>query len=138
MILKDASIKVNNQDYSNKLHEIDLPMDAEMKDDTRMGNDTRVYEAGLVNHGITATFIIDAGSGMLSELFGLRGASAFPIVVRVRASDPPATDNPEFSFDAVMENFNPLAGSVGDKLYAKCSFKPGGGLAGNLSINTGS
>jgi hypothetical protein len=122
-VLKDASIVVNSVDLSDHCKSVTLDYEAEMVDETMMGDGTRGNKAGLLNWSMEAEFESDFASGEVdATLFPLIGADAFPVVLKATSAAVSAS-NPSFSGDAVLENYTPIGGTVGDLSMTSCSFR---------------
>lgn len=124
---KDAYLSINGTDLSDHVQECSCNFDAEMLDRTVMGDDWRSFLPGLKNWEITVTFAQDYASGKVdATLWSLLGATAFPIVFKPNGSTTSST-NPKFTGNAVLANYNPIGGAVGDLAKAQVTLKAGDG-----------
>lgn len=131
LVYTDALVTINSVDLSDHVRQVTLTYEAEMLDDTAMGTSgTRSMIPGLKNWTLTVEFYQDFASGSVdATLFPLVGAAAFPIILRpVKASSVSAT-NPNYTGNAVLESYPPLAGEVGAIAMAQAQFRAGGGSA---------
>ena len=128
-VYTDASVVVNSVDLSDHVKSCTLNYEAEMLDDTVMGDTTRSNIAGLLNWSIDVEFLHDfAAAKVDATLFSLIGAAAFTVTVKPTSGSVSAT-NPSFSGSAVLESYPPMSGSVGDLETASATFRSAGTLA---------
>ncbi len=128
-VYTDASVVVNSVDLSDHVKSCTLNYEAEMLDDTVMGDTTRSNIAGLLNWSIDVEFLQDfAAAKVDATLFTLVGAAAFTVTVKPTSASVSAT-NPSFSGSAVLESYPPMSGSVGDLETASATFRSAGTLA---------
>lgn len=134
LVYTDAMLTVNGIDLSDHVKSLTLNYEAEMLDDTVMGTSgTRSSKPGLKNWSLEVEFTQDFDAGSVDEtLFPLIGADSFPVTARaVKALGVSAT-NPQYSGNAVLENYSPIAGEVGTLGMTSCTFRAGGGAANVL------
>lgn len=124
-----ADVEINGVDLSAYVRSVELPISAEMLDETAMGDDTRKNKAGLLSWNVPIEFKQDFGAGAVdATLFPLLGAASFTISIRPNGSAT-GTTNPVFSGSAVLESYTPIGGSVGDLLTASATFQCAGTLS---------
>lgn len=129
MVLYNAYLSVNSVDLSDHTHSLTLNYEAEMLDETMMGDLTRSNKPGLKNWSADAEFESDFAVGEVdATLFPLIGAAAFPIEIRPDAGAVAVT-NPKFTGNAVLENYQPLGGTVGELSMTSCTFRSAGTLS---------
>ena len=125
MILDNAFVEYDGTDLSSFVRSVTLSYEAETGDDTAMGNDTRSNLGGLKNWTAEVEFNQDySASAVDATLFSKVGGSA-TIKIRPDAGSI-AADNPEFSGTAVLSEYPPIGGSVGDVHTTSATFIPGG------------
>ena len=128
-VYTDASVVVNSVDLSDHVKSCTLNYEAEMLDDTVMGDTTRSNIAGLLNWSIDVEFLQDfAAAKVDATLFSLVGAAAFTVTVKPTSGSVSST-NPSFSGSMVLESYPPMTGSVGDLETASATFRSAGTLA---------
>ena len=128
MVLYNAYISVNSVDLSDHCHSLTLNYEAEMLDETMMGDLTRSNKPGLKNWSADAEFESDFAAGEVdATLFPLIGANAFALVIKPDNSAVSST-NPSFTGNAVLENYQPLGGTVGELSMTSCTFRSAGTL----------
>lgn len=127
-VLIDSSVTINNVDLSDRVKSVSLDYSVETHDNTAMGNTTRSKIAGFKNWTMTVDFMQDyAAAEVDATLFDLVGAAAFPVIVKP-TSAAVAVDNPSFSGDVILENYQPLNASVGELGTVSVTFNSAGPL----------
>lgn len=131
LVYTDALVTINSVDLSDHVRTVTLTYEAEMLDDTAMGTSgTRSMIPGLKNWTLAVEFYQDfAASSVDATLFPLIGAAAFPILLRPVKATAVGAGNPNYSGNAVLESYPPLAGEVGALAMASAQFRAGGGSA---------
>jgi len=128
-VYTDASVTVNSVDLSDHVKSCTLNYEAEMLDDTVMGDTTRSNMAGLLNWSIDVEFLQDFASAKVdATLFSLVGAAAFTVILKPTSGSVSST-NPSFTGSAVLESYPPMTGSVGDLESVSVTFRSAGTLA---------
>jgi len=128
-VYTDASVTVNTVDLSDHVKSCTLNYEAEMLDDTVMGDTTRSNIAGLLNWSLDVEFLQDfAAAKVDATLFALIGSAAFTVIVKPTSGSVSAT-NPSFTGSAVLESYPPMSGAVGDLETASATFRSAGTLA---------
>ena len=127
-VYTDASVVVNTVDLSDHVKSCSVNYEAEMLDDTVMGDTTRSNIAGLLNWSMDVEFLQDFASAKVdATLFALVGSASFTITVKPTSGSVSAT-NPSFSGSAVLESYPPMTGSVGDLETVSATFRSAGTL----------
>lgn len=128
MILKTGFLEIDNVDVSEFVTQVDVPLGRETKDDSAMGNETRIFESGVKTFGLTATLKCDAAMTLDALFDGILDAGdPVPIVWRP-SSGIASTSNPQRSADMVLESYTPPSGQWSEKVMLKISLKPAGEL----------
>ena len=126
-VLTDASLVINSVDLSDHVTSVTLNYEAELGDDTTMGDDTRTNLGGLKNWSIDVEFTQNYASGKVdATLWGIVGASV-PIVLKPTSGAVSAT-NPSYSGNGVIGSYSPIGNSVGDVAMAPITIAPAGTL----------
>lgn len=133
LVYTDATITVNAVNLSDHCRSLTLNYEAEMLDDTVMGTSgTRSSKPGLKTWGIDVEFLQDfAAANVDATLFPLVGADSFPVAIKPTSGAISST-NPEYSGNAVLENYTPIQGEVGALATTPATFRAGGGAANVL------
>lgn len=125
MILDNAFVEFDGTDLSSYVRSVTLSYEAETGDDTAMSDDTRSNLGGLKNWSVELEMNQDYSSSAVDDTLFSKVGSTGTIKIRPDAGSA-ASDNPEFSGDAVLTDYPPIGGSVGDVHTTTASFVPGG------------
>lgn len=124
-VLTDAFVEYDSVDLSAFVTAVTLNYEAEIRDDTAMGDDTRSNIGGLKNWSAEIEFNQDfAASAVDATLFSKVGNIA-TLSIRKSSGSVSAT-NPTYSGGALLASYPPFGNTVGDKMTATASFVPGG------------
>ena len=126
-VLTDASLVINSVDLSDHVRSVTVNYEAELQDDTTMGDDTRTNLGGLKNWSMDVEFTQDyAASEVDTTIFGIVGTSV-PIVLKPTSGAVSAT-NPSYSANGVIGSYSPIGNSVGDLAVAPVTIASAGTL----------
>ncbi|MBV1929003.1 MAG: radical SAM protein [Gammaproteobacteria bacterium] len=126
-VLSDASLVINSVDLSDHVRSVTVNYEAELHDDTTMGDDTRTNLGGLKNWSMDVEFTQDyAASNVDATLFPIIG-STVPIVLKPTSGAVSAT-NPSLSANGVIGSYAPIGNSVGDLAVAPITISSAGTL----------
>jgi hypothetical protein len=132
-VLTNAKVDINSVDLSDHVRSVQLEYQAELQDETAMGDGTRQRIAGLKDWSMTFEFNQDfAASKVDATLWPLVGGSAVTVAVRPVNAAKSAT-NPEFTGSAVLESYGPVSNSIGELATAQAVFRSAGDLARSTS-----
>lgn len=127
-VMNDAFISINSVDLSDHVKRVTLNYESETADDTHMSDNTRIMQGGLKNWGLEVEFSQDFASGEVdATLFSLVGTTT-TIIVRP-TSDAVSATNPNFTGTALLTDYPPLAGSIGEHAQTTASFVAAGDLS---------
>lgn len=126
-VFKNAHLSIGGTDLSAYVRSVELPLSAEMLDDTTMGDSTRKNEAGLIQWSVPFELkqdfaVVDAA------LQPKVGAAAFAVIIK---PDGPSTSasNPAFTGNAVIESYQPFGGNVGGSMICTGTLQCSGTLS---------
>lgn len=121
----DARVLVNAVNLSAFVRSVTLNVEAEDLEDTAMGDTFRSRIGGLKDWSLDIEFNQDfAASAVDVTIFALLG-TVVAVTVRPTTAAISAT-NPEYSGNVLVNEYNPLDGSVGDLATTSVSW-PGSG-----------
>jgi len=126
-VMKDPYVKINNVDLSGDKGVKSLTIDysAELQDVTGSGDDNRAMLAGLKDYTIQVEFYQNYDAAKVDgTLFDLVGAAQFAVEIRPHQT-PVGTTNPSFTANMLLENYQPVAGTVGEVQMAPITLRPG-------------
>lgn len=111
--LTDARVEINATNVSDFVQSVELPIEFEALEDTAMGDTARSRIGGLQDSSISITYIQDFAQGAIDEtIFPLLNSV---VTIKVRpTSNAVSSSNPEYVGDYLINQWQPLANSVGE------------------------
>ncbi|MBU6346288.1 MAG: hypothetical protein KGR70_13450 [Cyanobacteria bacterium REEB494] len=127
IVLTNASITFASTDISSYVSSITLSSSLDVVDTTSFGNTARTRVAGLADNQVTIEFFQDFASGALeSVVYPTIGTSAAMVVKPVAGST--TATNPSYSFNALVSEWQPLSGAVGELSTASVTWPVSGAI----------
>jgi hypothetical protein len=126
-VLTDASVVINAVDLSDQVRQVTVSVEADVQENTAMGDTYRSRLGGLKDWSIEVEFNQDfAASEVDATLWSCLGT---PVTVTAKGtSSAVGTANPSFSGSAILSAYAPLDGSVGDVATTSVTFQGAGTL----------
>jgi len=123
-VLKDAFIEVDGVDLSNNASQVVIDTPDDEVELSGFGSGFKERGKGLSDATITVTFLQDYAVGKVDDtLWPLKQSDTpFPLVIRP-FSGPVASTNPEFEIQALLFNYSPLSGALGEANSTEVSFR---------------
>ena len=123
LVITNGKLVIGGTDVSNSVQSMELKYEAEVKDDTTMGDDTRSNKPGLKNWSLSVTFLNDyASSALEANIWSLIGTSfAFemrPVNTTVSAN------NPKYTSYGTITDTTVVGGNVGDMVTKPITIVP--------------
>lgn len=129
-INKNAFLSIAADDISSDILELNVPESVETQDDTTMGSNTRLVEAGLDVWEISGRFKVTWGASSTEAKFQAIAAASnrqAALIYRPDTAVKSAT-NPEWTGTGVLTELTVGSGSTGDKFIGTFKFEPAGDL----------
>jgi hypothetical protein len=127
IVLTNASVTFASTDISSFVSSVTLSTSLDVVDTTSFGNTARTRVAGLADNQITVEFFQDFASGQLeSVVFPTIGTSSAMIIKPVAGST--TATNPSYSFNALVSEWQPLSGAVGELATASVTWPISGAI----------
>ncbi len=128
VVLTQPFISLDATQFEDQITSLSLPFDASLNDITTFSSGGwEEVKPGLNSANINLDILNFEGSGELTTILWTAFLAKASIAVVVRGSTATiGADNPSFTYVAYLENFNPVAGSVGDNNATSISFKVSG------------
>ena len=128
IVLTDASVTVNSVDLSTYIASVTLNSTREIVDTTGFSTSgARTRVAGLQDNSITLEFHQDFASGAVeATIYPLIGTTT-SIVVKPTSSAASAT-NPSYTCTALISEWTPLSGTVGELATASVTWPVSGAI----------
>jgi hypothetical protein len=114
-VLRDASITINAVNLSDHANNVEINSSKDLQESTGFGAANKSYELGLGDGTMSVTLFqnFDAGS-VDATLWPLHsGGTSFPVVIK-KNSGPVSETNPSWTMTAVLPEYTPLSGDVGE------------------------
>lgn len=124
LVLSNAYISVNGVDISNHVSEVSIESSRAEVDVTSMGDVAQEIVLGLADVTFNVTCFNDyAVANIDSQMFALHQTNT-PFTVGIRpVNGARSTSNPEYQIQALMPNYNPIAGGVGAPVTTPLTFR---------------
>jgi hypothetical protein len=122
IVLTNAVVKINGTDFSTNVNQVELALTADEIDTTSFGaTGWRTVTGGLKSGSVTLSLHNDYASGAIdSVLYGLFNTSATFVVLP--NGTVAGTSNPGYTFQALVNNIQPVSGAVGDLAVQSLTF----------------
>ncbi len=112
-VATDYNITINGVDYSSYLTQAELAVEADEVETTAFGSTYRTRVGGLKSGNVTLQFNQDfAASAIDAVFFPLLGTQA-TVVIKPTSAVASAT-NPKYTALALVTQYSPISGNVGD------------------------
>lgn len=122
-VLLNYGAIVNGTDLTDHVRSIEGSYSNEVQDKTAMLDGARDRLPGLFDSSLNITFNADEASGSVNEtLHGLTGTTSFTVVCRRESTQDRADGNPDYTFTVLLQDLNPVSGSVGDVATVTANF----------------
>jgi hypothetical protein len=129
LVFTNPKITWNGQDISAKTRTASLSYESEVQDATAFTDATRIRLGGLKVWSLDAEFFTDestAANGVNKLLFPDVGVTRTLLIQPTTSAV--STTNPSYSGTALLSQFSPLGGTVGDMSIGNASFQSSGTL----------
>jgi hypothetical protein len=121
LVLTNAYVTINSVNLSDHIASITLNTAEDVIDTTAFGSTARTRVAGLLDSSITIEFHQDyAASNVEATIYPLVGLTT-AVVVKPNGATTSAT-NPSYSFTALVSEWQPLNGAVGELATASVTW----------------
>jgi len=127
LVLTNASVTFASTDISSFVSSVTLSTSLDVVDTTSFGNTARTRVAGLADNQITVEFFQDFASGQLeSVVFTTIGTSVAMVIKPVSGST--TATNPQYSFNALVVEWQPISAAVGELATASVTWPISGAI----------
>lgn len=128
IVLTNAYVTINSVDLSDAIASVTLSTTRDAVETTAFGSTgARTRVAGLIDNSVTLEFHQDFASGEVeTTIYPLLG-TATAVVVKPNGSVTGAT-NPSYSFDALVTEWTPVNGAVGELASASVTWPINGAI----------
>jgi hypothetical protein len=127
LVLTNASVVLASTDISQYITSITLNSTFDIVETTAFGNTAKTRVAGLADNSVTFEFNQDyATSAIEQTIYPLLGTAANTVVKPVAGTT--TTINPQYTFSALISEWTPLNGSVGELATASVTWPISGAI----------
>ena len=127
LVLTNASVVFGSTDQSSYISSITLNSTFDIVETTAFGNTAKTRVAGLADNSVTFEFHQDyATSAVEQTIYPLLG-TAVSVVAKPVAGTTTAV-NPQYAFSALVSEWTPLNGSVGELATASVTWPISGAI----------
>lgn len=127
LVLTNASVVLASTDISQYITSISLNSTYDIVETTAFGNTAKTRVAGLADNSVTFEFNQDyATSAIEQTIYPLLGTAATVVAKPVAGTT--TTINPQYTFSALISEWTPLNGSVGELATASVTWPISGAI----------
>lgn len=127
LVLTNASVTVGGVDLSTWCSSVTLDTKYDILDTTAMNSTARSRIAGLADNSITLEFFQDfATSAVEQTIYPLLGTATTIVVKPVSGSA--TTTNPSYTVSALVSEWQPLKGGIGELATASVTWPVSGAI----------
>lgn len=127
LVLTNASVVVASTDLSQYITSVSLNTTYDIVETTAFGNTAKTRVAGLADNSVTFEFNQDyATSAVEQTIYPLLGTAATVVAKPVAGTT--TTVNPQYTFSALVSEWTPLNGSVGELATASVTWPISGAI----------
>lgn len=127
VVLTNASVVFGSTDLSDHIASITLNSTYDIVETTAFGNTAKTRVAGLADNSVTFEFHQDyATSSVEQTIYPLLGTAVSVVAKPVAGTT--TTVNPQYTFSALVSEWTPLNGSVGELATASVTWPISGAI----------
>jgi hypothetical protein len=127
LVLTNASVVFGSTDLSSYISSITLNSTFDIVETTAFGNTAKTRVAGLADNSVTFEFHQDyATSAVEQTIYPLLGTAVSVVAKPVAGTT--TTVNPQYTFSALVSEWTPLNGSVGELATASVTWPISGAI----------
>jgi hypothetical protein len=127
LVLTNPSISIAGTDLSSSISSVTLDTKYDIIETTSFGSTAKTRVAGLADNSVTIEFFQDfAASSVEATIFPLLGTAAALVIKPVASTV--TTQNPSFSVSALVSEWQPLKGGIGQLATASVTWPVSGAI----------
>jgi hypothetical protein len=127
LVLKDANIVFNGTDISANCASITISTTAAEVATTAFGSSAVTRVSGLIDNSVTLSIHNDYNA-IDGLFFPLVGSTAVTMVVKPNGTAAASSANPSYTFQALVTEWSPVNGAVGELATADITLPISGGI----------
>lgn len=136
LVLTNAYVTINSVNLSDHISSITLTTTDDIIETTAFGSSARTRVAGLADNSVAIEFQQDYAASSVEATINAAGSSLVgtttTIVVKPNGSTT-AADNPSYTFTALVSEWTPLNGAVGELATASVTWPISGAVTKAVS-----
>jgi len=133
IVLTNAYCTINGVNLSDHIASVTLTTNTDVVETTAFGSTARTRISGLFDNSVALEFHQDyAASSVEATIYPLVGAAPTAVVVKPNGATTSAT-NPAYSFNALVSEWTPLNGAVGELATASVTWNIDGAISKAVS-----
>ena len=127
IVLTDAKVTINSVNLSDHIASVTIDEKTDVVETTAFSNSAKTRVAGLQDHNVTFEFHQDfAATNVEATIYPLLGQATTCVVVPTSSSV--TTTNPSYTFSAVVAEWQPLKGGIGQLATASVTWPISGSI----------
>lgn len=127
LVLTNPSITIAGTDLSDHITQITLDTKYDIVETTSFGSTAKTRVAGLADNSVTIDFLQDFGSSSVeSIIFPLLGTATTIVIKPVSTTT--STTNPSYTVSALVSEWQPLKGGIGQLATATVTWPVSGAI----------
>lgn len=128
LVLTNPSVSIAGTDLSTSISSVTLDTKYDIIETTSFGSTAKTRVAGLADNSISIEFFQDfAASSVEATIFPLLGTAASVVIKPVATTV--STTNPSYTVSALVSEWQPLKGGVGQLATASVTWSISGAIA---------
>ena len=128
LVLTDAKVVINSVNLSDHITNITLDTKTDVVETTGFSQTSKNRVAGLIDNTVTLDFVQDfASASVEATIYPLIGTVVAMTVAPTSGADV-ITSNPTYSFNALVSDWAPLKGAVGQLSTASVTWSISGAI----------
>jgi hypothetical protein len=127
LVLTNASVVFGSTDLSDYISSISLNSTFDIVETTAFGNTAKTRVAGLADNSVTFEFHQDYATGEVEQtIYPLLGTAVSVVAKPVAGTT--TSINPQYAFSALVSEWTPINGSVGELATASVTWPISGAI----------
>lgn len=127
-VLTDVSVSFNSVDLSDHVRSVTVSMSSEDVDITAMGADSRAHAPGLRDDRVEIEWLQDYATSKVDQTLSTYVGNATGATLLVKpVNTTVSSTNPSYSMTAILLDYQPIAGTVGEANTVTTTFLPAAG-----------
>jgi hypothetical protein len=136
IVLTNAYITINSVNLSDHIKSVTLTTSDDIVETTAFGSTARTRVAGLADNSVALEFDQDYAASSVEATINAAGSSLVGTVTTIVVKPNGATtaaDNPAYTFSALISEWTPLNGAVGELASASVTWPISGAITKAVS-----